>query len=143
MYISNIALSLPNGFHDAILRSIMVDYDQACAIFTLAIWVGTIEEERRRGAVAYRGGLLHLNSLRFFSVDPTVFLSRNTQKKDILLDGGTYDDLPKQQQDLLPVIVQEKSFYWFYITTLNSFIYIDALEAKFTYCLSGNSLYNL
>lgn len=143
MYINNIALSLPNGFHDAVLRSIMVDYDQACAAFTLSIWVGTIEGERRQGTVDYREGVLCLDKLRFFAVDSTDFLLRNKKNKEILIDGGTYNDLPNQQQVLLPVVAQTKSFYWFFVSAFNSFIYVDALDATFQYCSQGNSLFYL
>ena len=68
MTFDDLAISLPNGFHDAELKSIMIDYTRREARLILDIWVADdVSMEERE---AYRPAEVTLSGLLFWVSEP-------------------------------------------------------------------------
>lgn len=123
MNIQELADSLPNGFHDALLHSQEVDYDARTVIFTVDLWIGDIDSETLREA--YRSGQLKIKELEYLVIDPP---------------DASYDQTSPHQIDLcdaLPDYPQYKSDgsfrARFYSASTNSFIHFSGRADSFQY----------
>lgn len=68
MTIQEIARGLPNGFHDAEIEAIRIDYAQNKAEFVLDIWVGTMDDPPATRET-YRKGILLISGLLYCAMD--------------------------------------------------------------------------
>jgi hypothetical protein len=68
MTIQEIASGLPNGFHDAEIKTIRIDYGHNKAEFELDVWVGTMDDPPVMRE-AYRKGILTINGLLYCAMD--------------------------------------------------------------------------
>lgn len=123
MNIQELADSLPNGFHDALLHSHEVDYDARTATFTMDLWVGDIDSEKHREA--YRLGQLIIKELDYLFIDPP---------------DANYDQTSPHQIDLCdalpdyPQCGSDGSFRArFYSASTNAFIHFSGSAASFEY----------
>jgi hypothetical protein len=69
MTFDEIEAQLPNGFHDAFLRGIAVDYLQRRAVFDLEVWIAGPDWTIRAEREAYRRVSLTLTGLLLCSLD--------------------------------------------------------------------------
>ena len=68
MTFEEVAASLPNGFHDAELQRFEMDYVHRTLRFDLAIWIGDMDDSRRREL--YRPARLTLDDVAFLVIEP-------------------------------------------------------------------------
>ena len=129
MNIEELAAELPNGLHDALLRSYSSDPDERRAEFVVDVWIGdlhsdvTSERERRRPA---RLDLLGLAYLVVEDPDPGYSA---TSASPVQIDSYDADDNP----DLARQVPEGGFAGRFFVTEWNAFIHFAALEARLTW----------
>lgn len=131
MKIEDIERELPNGFHDALLRNVFIDYDRHEAIFEIEIWIGNIDSEIKKLREVYRKGRLRLHDLRYCAIespDPEYpYAGRR-----LTIDAGEIGSLKKVPPIRLPEAPSEEAFvHWFFVRQWNAFIYVSATNARF------------
>jgi hypothetical protein len=129
MNLQELEAGLPNGLHDAHLRSYTSDPTEHRAEFVIDVWVGdlhstvTSERERRRPA---RLELLGLAYLVVDELDPRYPTAHATP---VQIDACSADDNPE-----LAGQVPEGGFAGrFFVTEWNAFIHFAAGEARLTW----------
>lgn len=122
---------LPNGFHDAKILSVAIDYVAGVATFRLELlvgWPGDPEPERQR----YQDAEMIVTGLSFCSIDPS------DPRYPFLVDGrpinvggdpAKSDHLPALSE-LLTKCPAGTWCYRFFVHDWNSFIHIGALDAQ-------------
>jgi hypothetical protein len=127
MTIFEIEQSLPNGFHDASLKRIDIDYVSREANLDIEVQTGSLEDSTED----YRLGRLTLSGFLFCiieSPDPQ-YVFEKTEGLWIA-DSGLPNSMnhPIKLSTALP----EGAFtHYFFINEWNSFIFLSAMEAHF------------
>jgi hypothetical protein len=127
--IEDLTADLPNGLHDARLRTFSSDHAARRAEFILDVWLGdlqratTAERERRRPA---RLELLGLAYLVVDDRDPRYLL---TAPSPLQIDACDADDDPERCRQ-----VPHGGFAGrFFVAEWNAFIHFAALDARLTW----------
>ena len=128
MNIDELESDLPNGFHDALLRTYSSDLEEQRAEFVLDVWVGDLhstihsERERRRAA---RLELLGLAYLVFDDPDPRY----PAAQVSLQIDACAADE----NADLARQVPEGGFAGRFFVTEWNAFIHFAAREAQLTW----------
>ncbi len=136
MKLGEIENSLPNGFHDAKLDGIEVDYTTRTAVMRMRLHTGdphaALEAERE----AYSRAELAFSGILYFVIDPPDQKYPYSEKDPIWLDAGdAVSDRGSVNPAPLPLIPASQlpagAFaYWFFVHNWNSFIHVAAADAK-------------
>jgi hypothetical protein len=127
--LAELEATLPNGLHDSSLRSIMLDYVNGVALFTVDLWVGTMdlpagpERERQRRASLEFAGLLYC------SIDPPDF---RPHYRAAMEPGPAWlmESDPVDPPSPLPEGAFEARMF---VNDWNSFIQIAAVDVSLTW----------
>lgn len=127
--IEELAGGLPNGFHDALLRSMSVDTVSQTAAFALDVWIGDLdartsaERERRRAACISLTGLSH------FSIDPPGPGASQSAAGPLMVDLCDADaSVPARST------IDDGGFAArFFVSQWNAFIHFAARDATLTW----------
>jgi hypothetical protein len=129
VHLDELQAELPNGLHDALLRTFSSDPLEGRAEFILDVWMGDLrssvaeERERRRPA---RLELLGLAYLVLDDPDPRNLVTRRSL---VQIDACAADDDADRARQ-----VPEGGFAGrFFVTEWNAFIHFAALEARLTW----------
>ncbi len=126
--------TLPNGFHDADVLSIELDYIAATAELHLSLLTGWPEDpdpERQ----AYQEATVIVTGLCFFSIDPpdpTYPFLPDGRPIDVSGDPAKPDNLPSLP-DLLAKLPNDAWCYRLFVSDWNSFIHIAGRNAEITW----------
>src|SRR5215831_10822224 len=101
MTLTDIAAQLPNGFHDAFLRTLTVDYALAKATMAVRICVGDVNSTIEAAREAYRAATLTLTGLQWCVIERPNGASKATED-GLWIDAGPLNDL--KQKPNLPAI---------------------------------------
>lgn len=129
MNIEQLAAELPNGFHDALLRTFSSDPARRRAEFILDVWVGDLhspvesERERRRPA------LLELLELAYLITDEPEPRFPETWAARVQIDACG----PDGNLDLARQVPAGGFAGRFFVTEWNAFIHFAAREARLTW----------
>ncbi|SRR5258707_15285629 len=130
MTLEQLENSLPNGFHDAEIESIAVDYVSKRAVIKMRLHTGdpgaASEDERE----AYKQADLLLSELFYFVIDPPDPTSEFKEKGSVWVSAGT----PEKEDAPLPPVaagfLPDGAFaHWFFVIDWNSFIHVAAMHA--------------
>lgn len=127
MTLAEIEDSSPNGFHDAEIRQLSVDFIKQTANFRILVWVG----ERRE---AYRTGDLTLSGLQLFTLEsPTTAVLLDGSP--ITIDAGVEsisDDFCRQNlgAELLSKLPPGAFVRSYFVFSFNCFMHVSALSAQ-------------
>jgi hypothetical protein len=119
---------LPNGLHDARLRSYSTDPGERRAEFVLEVWLGdlhssaTLDRERRRAA---RLELLGLAYLLVDDLDPRYPVTGSP----VQIDSCAADD----NKELAKQVPEGGFAGRFFVTEWNAFIHFAAVEARLSW----------
>jgi hypothetical protein len=131
MKIEEIERELPNGFHDALLHNIFIDYGRHEAVFEIGVRIGTIDSDNKKLREAYRRGRLELHGLRWCIIEAPDPSYPYCDRK-LTVSAGTREALKNAPQIRLPEPGSEEEFvHWFFVRQWNAFIYVSAADAKF------------
>jgi len=131
MTFGDLAVRLPNGFHDAELISFDVDCLKREARIALHLWIGDlgseIEAERERRCPA----LLTLSGVRYCVMEPPDERYFDEHQGSITIDMGLADSLSGRPVIALPGPMPSSGFsIWIFLQQRNAFIDLWALDAS-------------
>jgi len=127
--IDELEAGLPNGLHDALLRTFSSDSAARRAEFILDVWVGDlhgdtmVERERRRPA------RLELLGLAYLVVDGRDPRYPGTESSPLQIDTCDADDDPERNRQ----VPRDGFAGRFFVTEWNAFIHFAAVEAHLTW----------
>lgn len=123
---------LPNGFHDAVLRELHIDFGRAEARLTFDFLTGVPDAETEEGRESMRPGVLQLSGLASLSVEPVDARYDFTDGRGVNVDGGfgPYPGDPEPPPDLLVRL-------WLYASTWNSGMRFVARACDFAWTDAG------
>src|SRR5690349_8539031 len=127
--LEDLEADLPNGLHDALLRTFSSDLAERRAEFVIDVWMGDLhsavssERERRRPA---RLELLGLTYLIVDDLDPRYPYAKEAP---VQIDACGADDDP----ELARQVPQGGFAGRFFVTEWNGFIHFAAVEARLTW----------
>jgi len=127
--IGDIEAGLPNGLHDALLRTFSSDPVQRRAEFILDVWLGDLHSAAPSERERYRAARLELIGLAYLILDDAQLRSRVIDALPVQVDAcAADDDLERARQ------VPQGGFAGrFFVTEWNAFIHFAALEARLTW----------
>ena|ERR1700690_1094945 len=118
---------LPNGFHDARLHGIVIDYVAGSMSLRLDVWVGNLDGPDRE---TYRAAELRVAGLCFCSIevpDPRYPYMPDGSPLDVSGDAADSRTLAALEQ-LSRTLPSGTSCYRFFVQDWNSFIHVAAKE---------------
>jgi hypothetical protein len=124
--------TLPNGFHDAEIYSIDIDYRLRCITLDINFWVGDLDGPNRE---EYRRGVLKGAGLHFCSIDPPdPAYSFVPQGSYVTVSGSSAKpDASPAPEKLWPAFPPGVSCYRFFVHNWNSFIHIAVRDAQLSW----------
>jgi hypothetical protein len=121
------------NFHDSTIINILIDYAARKAIFTFELNVGNIELESEKQKRA--SGILSFEQLQYFVSEPPdeKYNFEDSNGLTVSGDGPLQETQFKAPLPILPAVKDDAFVHWFYIVEWNSFIFISAKKATFTW----------
>lgn len=119
--------SLPNGFHDAQIKGINLNYVERTIVFEMRLWVGDLESADKAEREAYRLGVLIISEFDFCVIEPPDLRYPYHPVKAVRVDSGAGNP---QSIPLLENIPEDTFAHWFFVNEWNSFIYFIARAAR-------------
>ena len=123
---------LPNGFHDARIFRIGVDYGARTATLDMSFWTGDQDCSNRD---EYRDGTLQISGLLYLSIEPPDPAYPFMQSGSALYVSGYPEDgeaFPPGSA-LVAVMPADATGYRFFVNDWNSFIHIAASDVKLSW----------
>ena len=121
-----IEANLPNGFHDALITGISVDYVERKIVLSIAIWTGTLEGATEQERESYADAVLTVSDFLFCVIDPPDPQYPFYSPEPLMVDSGSGNPNGVEFLDNIP---QDVFAHWFFVNQWNSFIYIAARSA--------------
>jgi len=119
--------SLPNGFHDARITSITLDYVKRESKFDMEILFSDPDKEDPE---SYRTATLSLSRFLYCVIEAPDSKYPFQVEKELWVDAGS-DKSNHVSSTQRPGPLPEGAFtYWFFVNDWNSFIHVAALDAE-------------
>lgn len=126
MTLDDLACTLPNGFHDAEITSIRIDYVRRKVEIMIDVWVGDSESRE-----TYRPATLTLSGLRYCCIEPPDGRYPFQNASTLTVSTGTVESLAKPPDARLPDMPHTVGFTnWFFVEQWNAFLYVSAQDAS-------------
>ena len=125
MTVTELDRELPNGFHDAQVRTIAVDFVARIVTIGLDLWSGSMDQPRGGGRETYRAAMLELRGLGYVVMEPPDARSSGAAAKPVRIDlceVAASNNLPPPQAG---AFVSR-----FFVQDWNAFITVSALDAS-------------
>lgn len=127
MTIGEIEANLPNGFHDATLNNIFIDYDTQRVVLSIEVNIGSPEDDNEN----FRTGKLTISGVLFCAIEPPDPKYAFQKAKGIwIADSGTVTSSMKNAY-MIEHLPKGVFFHYFFINEWNSFIFVAARDAVF------------
>lgn len=138
MTLKELDASLPNGFHDSEIQSILLNYVRATATLELSIWVGQLDAppEKRE---AYKEATLTVSGIQFATIGPPLADFRTSKAKAITVDYS--EDTAALDQAMLARLPQASFVGRFFVFDWNAFIYLAGMNAEILWKDNGSITY--
>ncbi|MGV7220296.1 MAG: hypothetical protein ACQ9MH_02075 [Nitrospinales bacterium] len=133
MNLKKIECELLNGFHDAYLKNIQVDYCNRKVILDLDISIGDPDANDKESREKYRLGQIIITNFLYCVIEPPDSNYSFQESKPLWIDGGHIEEIlpPPLPSGLLPKSLPDDAFvYWFFVRDWNSYIYIAGIDAR-------------
>ncbi len=131
MQLKEIESSLPNGFHDALLKSFNIDFALRKLSLTLRLCTGDPDAVTQDERESYKEAELVLSGFVYLVVDPPDQKYNFQDTKELWIDAG--ESKPGISPPL-PIPIEKLPngtfAYWFFIRDWNSFIHVAAQGAN-------------
>jgi len=131
MTLDELAASLPNGFHDAELKTLAIDYEKREVRLVLDLWVGDMGQDPVNRE-SYRLCEVLLSGLRYWIVEPPDPRYSYWQAGAPRIDAGPVERLETKTTHLPPT-PPDVFVNWIYSPDSNSFAYVAAEQARLTW----------
>ncbi len=134
MTIEDIENNLPNGFHDANLIGVNIDYVKREVTLDIEVDISSPESRSEGNMENYRRGILTLLGLLFCVIEPPDFQYADLDNKGLWITGSN-PVRPAEIPTKFPTKLSEDAFvHFFYISNWNASIYLAAMDARFEWC---------
>jgi hypothetical protein len=136
MTFEEVVKSLPNGFHDARARKIIVDYESRSITMEMELLVGMPGTPNRE---SYQPGTLTVAPFGFFILeppDPSYDFVPDGKPLHIMGDSTRTAQSPTFDS-LMATLPKKVDSYRFFIEEWNSFLYIAGESVAFSWCDRG------
>jgi len=127
--IEQLEAELPNGFHDALLRSFSSDPAKRRAEFVLDVWVGDLHSSLESERECRRPALLELLELAYLVTDEPDPRHAASKGARVQIDACGPDD----NAELARQVPAGGFAGRFFVTEWNAFIHFAAREARLTW----------
>jgi hypothetical protein len=124
--IEDLAATLPNGFHDARVHVVSVDFSARAAELTLDVWVGAIDRPPGPEREKYRKARLNLIGLEYLAFEPPDPRYRYREAGPIKVDLCDPDDAVAESRPCVQTGFAGRLF----VSDWNSFIHFAAADAR-------------
>jgi len=125
--LEEIESSLPNGFHDAEVKSLCVDYVERTITFEIRVWIGDVTSPDEQQRETYQNGVLTLEQFLLCVIEPPDAGYPYDKPQPLTIDSGSGN---RQQVSFLETIPEAAFAHWFYVNEWNAFIYVIARGAR-------------
>jgi hypothetical protein len=123
MTLQELADTLPNGFHDAQVSRVELNYAEAEAKIHLMLWTSGDYVPGVSNSEEYRPAMLILTGLQYFVIAPPNYGSYRT--RGLTVDMGDDAEPPLDSKLLDPSAFQN----WFFVSEWNSLLQVSATDA--------------
>ena len=131
MTLEELADTLPNGFHDAQVTSVGIDYVKREARLLIDLWVGELSTDNEELREAYRKGELKLSGLLYWVIEPPDANYPYGESKQLWVDAGALESASFKPSVKLPEPLPARAFAsWIFVQGWNSFMYLAAMDAS-------------
>jgi hypothetical protein len=129
MNLEEIDKDLPNGFHDAKIKSVNLNYETRVARILLDLWTGDLTSKEESIREARKRGELVLKDFLFFVIEPPDPNYEYAKPSALWIDARSFKNDPKRKEVKLPQDLPENAFvYRVFVSDWNSFIYFAATD---------------
>jgi hypothetical protein len=129
MTLDGLADSLPNGFHDAELHAVAIDYVKSEARLILDIWVAD-DVKNPDEIESYRLAEIILSDLVFWVSEAPDSRSPYGEAGPLTIDIGPMANLETKEPLQLPPLRSGAFANWIFVTDWNAFIYLAAQDSR-------------
>lgn len=137
MTIFQIDQELPNGFHDALIHRITLDYQSDEVNIDISIWTGSMDSAEDSEREQYSRGTLVLLQMKYFSIEQPGNRAAHDKLCNLRIDLCDDPERPN-----LPFPDQSGNFYGsFYVVRWNSFIHFSAKDARLDFFQTESSIH--
>jgi hypothetical protein len=126
--LEHLAAELPNGFHDAVLRTFVSDLEAGRAELILDVWIGDLQSEVAAERERRSRARLELLGLAYFRCDDPE-RHPGPEASPLQIDACAADDDAELARQVPPGGFAGR----FFVTEWNAFIHFAALEARLTW----------
>jgi hypothetical protein len=127
--IEELEADLPNGLHDALLRTFSSDAPERRAEFILDVWLGDLRSSVTAERERYRPARLELLELVYLVIDESDPRYPAGDGSLLRIDACAADDDPQRSRQVPPGGFAGR----FFVTEWNAFIHFAALDARLTW----------
>ena len=127
--LDDLAGSLPNGFHDAKLKTLAIDYIEREMRLSLDFWIGDLNAPPGDEREAYRSADVLLTGLIYCVCEPPDAQYPYARAHSVKIDMGAMHLLKIPPAMKLPSINEGAFANWIYASDWNAFIYVAAQDA--------------
>jgi hypothetical protein len=127
MTLEDIAAELPNGFHDAFLRRLTIDYASRRATLALNMWVGDVAATTDAEREAYRPVTVTISGLLWCIIEPPGVNSQG-DADGLWIDAGPVSGL--KNKPTIPAVPDDAFAWWIFVREWNAFIYVAGTDAS-------------
>ena len=131
MRLEQLINSLPNGFHDAQLEGINIDYTSGMATLQMQLLIGGPDDRTHEDHENYKAAKLHLSGVLYFVIGAPDPNYKYGESKALNIDAGIADEKSAPPTPIpLDQLPPDISAYWFFVSEWNSFIHLAAMDAR-------------
>ena len=126
MNIEELEADLPNGLHDALLRTFSTDVPERRADLILDVWLGDLASSVTAERERYRAARLELLGLAYLVLDDHDTRYPVGEGSPVRIDACPADDHPQRSRQVPPGGFAGR----FFVTEWNAFIHFAARDAR-------------
>ena len=126
MNLTDLASTLPNGFHDAEVQSFEMDYVHRVLRFRMDVWTSGVEDVGRREL--YRPAVLSLREVAYLAIEVPDEKYPWREAGPVSIDVGS--GCPAKSAFMPPEVPPNITKSWFFIVDFNCFLHCGAAEAQ-------------
>jgi hypothetical protein len=128
MTLTELCATLPNGLHDAFLKSVTLDYRHRKATIALDVWVGDLHAASDDEREAYRPAKVALTGLAFWVCEPpSAECVEDGAEACLRIDHGAVSSLAHPPK--LPPAPAGCFVDWIFVDEWNACVYVAAEKA--------------
>lgn len=128
MTIEQIEANLPNGFHDADVISIAINFRTRGLVLDMQLWVGVLDASDKSSREERRRAILTVTDLVFCVIEPPD--ARYVESRTMVISSCGEGTPPNRTRVFSGEIPDGNFLHWFYSSSSNSFVHIAAKDAS-------------